>query len=245
MKVVGLIPARMASSRFPGKPLALIHGKSMIEHVYRAVSKSPLITQTFIATCDPEIESAVSAFGGRAIRTGSHHERASDRCAEALEKLTSSSLSFDIAVMVQGDEPMTHPDQMAEVLRPFEEQEVSVVNLYSAISTSEAQSMNAVKVVIDQRGDALYFSRLPIPGSMGVPTLPTGKQLGLIAFRTTALRTYTQLSPTPYEISESVDMLRFIEHGFKIRMQKTSFETIAVDTPDDLAAAERAMSGHR
>ena len=241
MTVVALIPARMASSRFPGKPLALIHGRPMIEHVYRAVSQSPLLDATYVATCDSEIATAVEAFGGNALLTGDHHERASDRCAEALEMLLGSGQQIDIVVMVQGDEPMTHPQQIAEVLEPFTEPSVSVVNLFSSLSAVEAASRNVVKVVIDQRGDALYFSRLPIPGSMGASISPTGKQLGLIAFRSSALQEYSALSATPYEISESVDMLRFLEHGRKIRMRHTSHLTVAVDTPADLSAAEQLI----
>lgn len=241
MTAVALIPARMASSRFPGKPLALIHGRPMIEYVYRAVSQSPHLHATYVATCDQEIADAVEAFGGNAILTGDHHERASDRCAEALETLSNSGSHIDIVVMVQGDEPMTHPRQISEVLEPFSESSVSVVNLYSSLATDEASSRNVVKVVIDRHGDALYFSRLPIPGSMGTPTSPTGKQLGLIAFRSSALREFSALSATPYEISESVDMLRFLEHGHKIRMRHTSHLTIAVDTPADLSAVEQVI----
>jgi 3-deoxy-manno-octulosonate cytidylyltransferase (CMP-KDO synthetase) len=206
----------------------------MIEYVYRATVASPLITDAFVATCDEDIRSSVVDFGGQAVMTGSHHERASDRCAEAVGQLAARGVHYDIVIMIQGDEPMTHPEQMTEVLTPFGDADVNVVNLYASLGHEDAASKNVVKVVIDQHGNAMYFSRLPIPGSMGAPTVPTGKQLGLIAFRTRYLETFAALAPTPYEISESVDMLRFLEHGIPIRMQLTRHATVAVDTPSDL-----------
>lgn len=233
-KSVALIPARMASTRFPGKPLAKIHGYPMIEHVFRAVSAATVLTDTFVATCDIVIRDAVESFGGRALITGGHHERASDRCAEAIELLEKDGRFYDIVVMVQGDEPMTHPAQIDEVLAPFSDDSVEVVNLYSELTNDEAASKNAVKVVVAQSGDALYFSRQPIPGSITSPVPPTGKQLGLIAFRTDALKRFSRLEPTPYETCESVDMLRFLEHGMPVRMQFTHYKTVAVDTIDDL-----------
>jgi len=242
MRVLALIPARMASTRYPGKPLAQIHGRPMIEFVFRATAASPLVTDVFVATCDDEIRTAVESFGGRAILTGAHHERASDRCNEALEVLGPIKPAYDIVIMVQGDEPMTHPEQMAEVLQPFSDSKVNVVNLYSTLTTDDAKGKNVVKVVISQKGNAMYFSRLPIPGSMSTPTHPTGKQLGLIAFRTAYLRQFAALPPTPYEISESVDMLRFLEHGIPIRMQLTQHVTVAVDTPEDLQQVARLLA---
>lgn len=242
MRVVALIPARMASTRFPGKPLALIHGHPMIEYVVRSISKVRSLTATCVATCDSEIASVVESFGGRAILTGSHHERASDRCAEAITQLEALKEHYDIVVMVQGDEPMTHPEQIDEVLAPFSDGSVTVVNLFTPMTLAEAESKNAVKVVIDQVGNAMYFSRLPIPGSMTSPTPPTGKQLGLIAFRTETLKQFARLSPTPYEISESVDMLRFLEHGVPIRMQMTRHRTLAVDTKSDLEAVTNLIA---
>lgn len=236
MRVVALIPARMASSRFPGKPLARIHNRSMLEYVFKAVNGASGVTDVFVATCDTEIVKEVASFGGQTILTGSHHERASDRCAEALHLLEQSNHYYDVVVMVQGDEPMTHPEQLLEVLSPFSDNSVGVVNLYSSLTIEEAVSKNAVKVVINRAGNAMYFSRQPIPGSMVSPVAPTGKQLGLIAFRTSKLKQFSLLAPTPYEVSESVDMLRFLEHGIPIRMQITRHNTMAVDTAADLEA---------
>ena len=243
MKVVALIPARLASTRFPNKPLTLILGKSMLQHIIERVLLCAEINEVVVATCDQEIAEHVQNLGHKAVMTNNKHERASDRCAEAVGKLEQSGKSkFEIVVMVQGDEPMTDPRMLSDVLRPFSKNpEIDVVNLYAEIQPGEFNSPNCVKVVMDLAGDALYMSRAAIPVSLDGVERPSGKQLGLIAFRRQALQKFAELAPTPLEINESVDMLRFLEHGFKIRMQRTSYRTHAVDVPGDVLEVERLM----
>lgn len=244
MKVIAIIPARLASTRFPNKPLAPILGKSMIQHIIERVKLCNEIDEVVVATCDDEIVEHVHSLGQKAIITSNLHERASDRCAEAIYKIESDgSTSFDIVVMVQGDEPMTDPRMISDVLKPFKDDpNLDVVNLYADIQPGEFNSPNCVKVVMDLVGNALYMSRAPIPVSMDGVERPSGKQLGLIAFRRDALQKFTDLEPTPLEIYESVDMLRFLEHGMKIRMQRTTYRTHAVDIPADIVEVERLMN---
>lgn len=213
----------------------------MIEHVYRRVAASSLLAKVVIATCDQEIVDAAAKFGAVGIMTADTHERASDRCQEAMDKLAGQGHRFDVAVMVQGDEPMTHPDQIAEVLAPLQDPAVTVSNLCLEISEDEAKSQDVVKVVMNQRDDAMYFSRAVVPGLIGKQTRTFYKQLGLMAFRREALEQFARLAPTPHEKSESVDMLRFLEHGVAIRMVRTVHKTIAVDTPADLERVKNAL----
>ena len=243
MKVLALIPARLASTRFPNKPLAQILEKSMLQHIVERVQLCKEIDQVAVATCDQEIIDHVQSLGHQAIMTSDLHERASDRCAEAVTKLEKSeNTKYDIVVMVQGDEPMTDPRMLSDVLRPFtDDPNLQVVNLYADIQPGEFASTNCVKIVMDLVGNALYMSRAPIPVSMDGIERPSGKQLGLIAFRRQALQKFTELTPTPLEVNESVDMLRFLEHGIKIRMQRTIYRTHAVDIPSDIAEVERLM----
>ena len=243
MKVLALIPARLASTRFPNKPLAQILEKSMLQHIVERVQLCKEIDQVAVATCDQEIIDHVQSLGHQAIMTSDLHERASDRCAEAVTKLEKSeNTKYDIVVMVQGDEPMTDPRMLSDVLRPFtDDPNLQVVNLYADIQPGEFASTNCVKVVMDLVGNALYMSRAPIPVSTDGIERPSGKQLGLIAFRRQALQKFTELTPTPLEVNESVDMLRFLEHGIKIRMQRTIYRTHAVDIPSDIAEVERLM----
>lgn len=246
MKITALIPARMGSSRFPGKPMAQLRGKPMIGHVYERVSKNPLLTATAVATCDREIAGYIQSIGGRAIMTGSHHERASDRCAEALEIIEKEdAVRYDIVVMVQGDEPMIHPEMISEAINPMlRDAEILVVNLLGKIeSTTEFEDRNCIKVVCDLQGNALYFSREPIPTRSKTSVIPMGKQVCIIPFRRDFLLEYTHMAPTPLEVAESVDMMRILEHGLKVRMVPTSHNSHAVDTPADLVKVERLMAG--
>jgi 3-deoxy-manno-octulosonate cytidylyltransferase (CMP-KDO synthetase) len=246
MKVLALIPARMGSSRFPGKPMAPILGKPMIGHVCERVSRSTLLTLTAVATCDQQILDYVTSIGGVAVMTGSHHERASDRCAEALIKLEQlNATRYDIVVMVQGDEPMTHPDMIAEAVQPMlDDPELKVVNLLGKIEgVEEFEDRNCIKVVCDLHRNALYFSREPIPTRAKAEKIPMGKQVCVIPFRRDFLLEYTRMAPTPLEIAESVDMMRILEHGLKVRMVPTAHNTKSVDTPADLASVEQLMAG--
>ena len=243
MKVLALIPARMDSSRFPGKPLAKIHGKPMIGHVYERVAQNEMVSLTGVATCDAEIKQYVESIGGKAVMTGAHHERASDRCAEALEILENEGYRFDIVIMVQGDEPMTHPEMITEAVQPMlDDSAVLITNLLGEIkSDQEFEDRNCIKVVCDLNSDALYFSREPIPTRSKSEDIPKGKQVCIIPFRRDFLLEYTSMQPTPLEVAESIDMLRVLENGRKVRMVPTKHETQAVDTPEDLEKVEQRM----
>lgn len=241
MKIVGMIPARMGSSRFPGKPLAPILGRPMIEHVYKRCAMSRTLSDVYLATCDDEIAAATRAFGGKAVMTSDRHERASDRIAEAI-----ATIDADIVVMIQGDEPMVHPTMIDEAVAPMlAEPSIQCVNLTAPIETEEEfTSPNSIKVVMGLNGDALYMSREPIPTRFknDFKALPAWKQVCIMPFRREALIRFTELAPTPLEIAESIDMNRFLEHGVPVRMVPTRFASQAVDTPADLALVERLMA---
>jgi 3-deoxy-manno-octulosonate cytidylyltransferase (CMP-KDO synthetase) len=235
----------MGSSRYPGKPMAIIAGKPMIGHVYERVSKSPLLSLTAVATCDREIYDYIESIGGVAVMTSDHHERASDRCAEALIKLESmNSTKYDIVVMVQGDEPMTHPEMIAEAVQPMlDDSTIKVVNLLGEIKNHEEHDdKNCIKVVCDLQGNAIYFSREPIPTRSKIDKVSMGKQVCIIPFNRDFLIEYTNLDPTPLEIAESIDMLRILEHGLKVKMAPTKHDTQSVDTPADLVKVEKLIS---
>ncbi len=243
-KILALIPARMGSTRFPGKPMAKLVGVPMIGHVYRRVSMNKNVHLTAVATCDAEIADYIHSIGGRAVMTGAHHERASDRCAEALEIIErEDGMTFDIVVMVQGDEPMVHPDMLSEALGPLiDDPAVQISNLLGKIrETAEFEDRNCIKVVCDQNGDALYFSREPIPTRANKGPAVMTKQICVIPFRRDFLLEYTKMKPTPLEIAESVDMMRVLENGLDVRMVPTEFETQSVDSPADLMRVEEYM----
>jgi len=234
----------MNSSRFPGKPMAAILGKPMIGHVYERVSQSSSLDLTVVATCDKEIFDYIESIGGVAVMTGEQHERASDRCAEALMIIEQKeNVKYDIIVMVQGDEPMTHPAMIAEAVKPLiDESEVQVVNLLGKIKDeNEFENRNCIKVVCDLDMNAMYFSREPIPTRCKIDQVPMGKQVCIIPFRRNFLLDYTLMEPTPLEIAESIDMMRILENGLKVRMAPTNFSTHAVDTPEDLVSVEQLM----
>ena len=234
----------MASSRFPGKPMMPILGKPMIGHVYEKVSQSSLLDAVVVATCDNEIIDYIESIGGQAVLTSNTHERASDRCAEALLKIESkNNEKYDIVVMVQGDEPMIHPDMIDEALSPMiKDIEIKVVNLMGKINNEEEfEDRNCIKVVCDLDNNALYFSREPIPTRNKVPKITMAKQVCVIPFRRDFLIEYTNLAPTPLELAESVDMMRILEHGYKVKMVPTLHDTQAVDTQADLIKVEAAM----
>jgi 3-deoxy-manno-octulosonate cytidylyltransferase (CMP-KDO synthetase) len=195
----------------------------------------------FVATCDREIFDTVNRFGGKAIMTSSAHERASDRVAEA-----AVNLDADVVVMVQGDEPMTYPEMITESIKPFldGDNDVACVNLTARITNPEEfQDPNTIKVVMDVSGHALYMSREPIPTLhlQDFNRVPAFKQVCIITFTKAALEEFIQLDPTPLEMAESIDMMRFIEHGHRVKMIETSFSTHAVDTPEDLRRVEKLL----
>jgi len=241
MKIVAIIPARMGSSRFPGKPLTPILGKTMIEHVYRRVALCEQLDETIVATCDEEIREAAEAFGARVIMTSDVHERASDRVAEAV-----TELEADIVVMVQGDEPMIYPDMIEAAIAPFcENDDIGCVNLSRRIeSLEEYQNPDTIKVVNDLQSNAMYMTRAPIPTltAAGLADTIALKQVCVIVFTRSELELYTRLAPTPLEQYESVDMLRLLEHGRTVHMVPTYRDTIAVDHPNDVLRVEKLLA---
>lgn len=237
MKIVAIIPARMAATRFPGKPLALILGLPMIEHVRRRVTLCKDVDEVIVATCDQEIMDVVQAAGGKAIMTADTYDRCTDRVAEAATKVSS-----DIVINVQGDEPLVVPGMMKELIQPFlDDNELPSVNLVTRITNDEEfKDPNAPKVVTNRFGDLLYISREPIPSRKKTNTSDylKLKQLGLIAFRNDFLQTFTRLQPTPLEIIESVDMMRAVEHGYRVKIVETKNLMIGVDIPEDIKSVE-------
>jgi len=245
VNIVGFIPARMESSRFPGKPLAKINGIPMIGHVYYRSKMSSILDDVYVATCNKEIEEYISSINGKTIMTSNKHERASDRIAEALLKVEEETgEKIDIVVMIQGDEPMIHPEMIEEAVYPLlNNGDVVVTNLMAKIKTKEDfRDPNEVKVVVDCQNNALYFSREPIPSDKKESNKNyMFKQICIIPFKRDFLIKFNQLEPTPLEIIESVDMMRVIEHGYKVKMVPTKYDTYSVDTKDDLNYVEKLM----
>lgn len=240
MRVVAVIPARMGSSRFPGKPLHPICGMSMLEHIYHRTAMSKAVDEVIIATCDREIMDAAAAFGARAMMTSSAHERATDRMAEVAR-----TVQADIYVMVQGDEPLIVPEMIDLAVEPLRSDlSIVCVNLAGRIeSEEEFEDPNTIKVVKAHNGDALYMSRHPIPGRERLPfgKIPAWKQVCIIPFRRDFLMKYTLLTPTALEAAESIDMLRAMEHGYPVRLVESPYTTYSVDTPEDVARVEHVM----
>lgn len=242
MKIIGIIPARMGSSRFFGKPLAKIHGIPMIGHVYFRSKLSKALEQVYVATCDKEIFDYVKSIGAEPIMTADTHKRASDRTAEAMLKIEEKiGKKLDIVVMIQGDEPMIYPEMIDLAVGPLiKDDTIQVVNLMSALMDIKEQAdPNIIKVVVDTSNFALYFSRQPIPtrreDQIQAPIL---KQVCIIPFRRDFLIKFNNLKSTPLEITESIDMLRVLEHGYKVKMVISDYKTYSVDTIDDLRRAE-------
>ena len=246
LNCIAIIPARLGSSRFPGKPLVKIHGIPMIGHCYYRTRMCNDLSETYVATCDEEIYDYVLSIGGKCIMTSSDHERATDRTAEAMINIENKTgIKTDVVVMVQGDEPMTTPQMISQSLEPLlSDKSVNVVNLMSPINNiSEFEDPNAVKVVVDAEKNALYFSREPIPSrKKGSETVPMLKQVCIIPFRRDYLLKFNNLEETPLEIIESVDMMRILEHGEKVKMVMTDAVSFSVDTEEDRVKTEEAMT---
>lgn len=237
-RLAGVIPARYYSSRFPGKPLADLNGHPMIYHVYQQASKVVGLDRLVVATDDERIRDAVVAFGGEAMMTSSRHATGTDRVAEAVQQLEA-----ELIVNIQGDEPLLKPEMVAQVLEPLlTEETVRVTSLISPVrEIAEAQDLNVVKVVTDLAGDILCYSRAPIPYPKERRLHRLSKQLGLYAFHREALERFAQWEPTPLEITEGVELFRFLEHGWRIRGVETAHGTAAVDTPADLKRVCRLL----
>lgn len=245
MNRTAIIPARLNSSRFPGKPMQKIHGMPMIGHCYFRTSMCKDLTDTYVATCDKEIYSYIVSIGGKAIMTDKRHERASDRSAEAMieiEKITDSKI--DIVVMVQGDEPMVTPRMISNSLEPFRlDKSVNIVNLMTNISTiEEFEDPNEIKVVVNKANNAMYFSREPIPSrKKGTHKVSMLKQVCVIPFKRDYLIKFNNTPETHTEIAESIDMMRIIESGEKVRMVLSDECSYSVDTKSDLDKVSKIM----
>lgn len=242
MKFLALIPARYASSRFPGKPLASVNGKPMIQRVYEQSCKA--FEQVCVATDDERIYNAVKEFGGKVVMTSPRHNSGTDRCLEALENYTrESGLFFDVVVNVQGDEPYIRPEQLNQLKECFNDPQVQLATLVKRVKNKEELlNYNAPKVVVDRNGDALYFSRSPIPFPRDleitdtlVQELKFYRHIGLYGYRNEILKQVCRMDQSFLEKTEKLEQLRWIENGLKIRAKETEYESYAVDTPDDLA----------
>lgn len=240
MDVVAVIPARYASSRFPGKPLAMIMGKTMIERVYLRVSACPQVNHVCVATDDARIVQAVEAFGGRAILTSPDHPSGTDRVAEAAGRVAG-----DLILNVQGDEPLIEPEMLSMALEPLmADSSIPMATLKTLLTDpQEWTSPNVVKVVTDMRGFALYFSRAPIPfvrDGQGEPAARF-KHIGLYAYQREALIRLAKLPATPLERAEKLEQLRALEHGYRIAVPTTERSSVGVDTPEDLARVLKVL----
>jgi 3-deoxy-manno-octulosonate cytidylyltransferase (CMP-KDO synthetase) len=244
MKAIGIVPARLGATRFPNKPMALIHGMPMVGHCFHRTRMAAGLNSVHVATCDEEIASYVRSIGGSAVMTSSHHTRATTRTAEAMQQLEASTGELaDVVVMVQGDEPLILPETIAETLSHFMDPAVEIVNIMSRLRSREQfVDPNNVKVVVNRNNDALYFSREPIPSPWrGVDGVPMFMQTGIIAFRREVLLRFIGMDETRLEQIESIDMNRVLESGGRIRMVPTEAVTIGVDTPQELRDAAELM----
>ena len=243
MKFIAIIPARYASTRFPGKPLALLGGLPVIQRVYeQAISVLP---EAYVATDDERIFQCVEAFGGRAVMTRTDHKSGTDRIQEAVEHIGTDA---DVIINVQGDEPFIQPSQVETLMHLFDEPSTQIGTLGKRFDSIEAiQNPNSPKIVTDIRGFALYFSRSVIPYIRGVETqdwfgqYPFLKHLGIYAYRREVLAEVTQLPQSSLEKAESLEQLRWLENGYRIRVGLTDVETVGIDTPEDLQRAEEFL----
>ncbi len=244
MKVVCIIPSRYQSSRFEGKPLADLNGKPMIQHVYERVMTSRSITYAAVATDDERIYNAVCTFGGRAVMTGERHRSGTDRIAEAVAGLGLDPA--DIVVNIQGDQPLFEPSQIDEVVKPLQEDpDIPMSTLiYRIVRDEEITHPNAVKVVFDQDRFALYFSRATIPfvRDAGIAT-DYYKHHGIYAYRKSFLDVFTRLPEGELERREALEQLRALEHGFRIKVVVTPYDSVEVDTPAELERVRRILTG--
>ena len=244
LQFVGIIPARYASTRFPGKPLATLAGKPVIEHVYRRVVEA--LGCAYVATDDDRIALAVERFGGQAVMTRADHKSGTDRIAEALEK---TGREVDVVVNVQGDEPSITTRQIETLCHCFDDEQTQIATLGKPFESMEAvENPNSPKIVTDLKGFALYFSRSVIPYIRGfeqtdwLSHFPYLKHLGIYAYRTEVLREITQLPQSPLEKAESLEQLRWLQAGYRIKVGITNEETVGIDTPEDLVRAERFLN---
>lgn len=244
MKFIGLIPARYASTRFPGKPLALLGGKPVIQRVYEQVTS--VLDDACVATDDERIYNCVKEFGGKVVMTRTDHKSGTDRIEEAIEKIGGD---YDVIVNIQGDEPFIQRSQIETVCSCFDDEETQIATLGKPFTSMDAvANPNSPKIVVDNNNFAMYFSRSIIPFVRGkeqtewLDHYPFLKHLGIYAYRREVLRKITQLPQSSLEIAESLEQLRWLQNGFKIKVGLTDIETVGIDTPEDLERAERELA---
>lgn len=242
-----IIPSRYNSTRFPGKPLASLLGKPLIQHVYERAKMAKKVNSIIVATDDERIEKAVRNFGGEVMMTSTNHLSGSDRVAEVATKL-----SEDIIINVQGDEPLIEPGLIDELCNIFEKSDVQVVTAKIPITDpKDVQNPNVVKVVCDRNGFALYFSRSPLPGTRSDISVRTYskpvffRHIGIYGYTKNFIVKFPTLEPTPLELQEGLEQLRILEHGYKIKVIDTEYQSIGVDTPEDLEYLRRVMAKER
>jgi 3-deoxy-manno-octulosonate cytidylyltransferase (CMP-KDO synthetase) len=248
LQFAGIIPARYASSRFPGKPLAMIGNKPMVQRVYDQAAK--ILKQVWVATDDRRIFDVVSEFGGKVIMTSPDHLSGTDRCAEAATKISAESGNkIDVVINIQGDEPFIKPEQISLLMECFSDENVELATLVRKVDPGEdIFNPNQPKVILNLKGDAIYFSRAAIPflrdeeKSAWSKNHIYYKHIGLYAYRTETLKKITRLSRSSLEISESLEQNRWLENGYRIRTAITEWESIGIDTPDDLERAKTLLS---
>lgn len=246
MKFLGIIPARYASTRFPAKPLAMLGGKPVIQRVYEQVAG--VLDDAWVATDDERIEAAVKAFGGKVVMTSVDHKSGTDRCFEAYTKIGSG---FDVVVNIQGDEPFIQPSQLLAVKACFDDPSTQIATLVKPFSGKDdfvvLENVNSPKVVVNKNMNALYFSRSIIPYQRNadkkdwLKNHTYYKHIGLYAYRAEVLKEITSLPQSSLELAESLEQLRWLENGYTIKVGVSEVETIGIDTPQDLEAAERYL----
>jgi 3-deoxy-manno-octulosonate cytidylyltransferase (CMP-KDO synthetase) len=237
VSILGIIPARYSSTRFPGKPLVDIAGKSMIQRVYEQSQKCHLLNDVIVATDDDRIFDHVLAFGGKAVMTSPHHQSGTDRCAEVAEKYP----DFGVIVNIQGDEPYISPEQISKVILCFDTPGTQIATLVKKVENNEELfNPNSPKVVINKNSEAIYFSRSPLPHIRGqeqenwLQHFTYFKHIGIYGYRADILASITKLPVSSLEKAESLEQLRWIENGYHIKVAETELETFAIDTPEDL-----------
>lgn len=240
MKFIGIIPARFASTRFPGKPLVDIGGKIMIQRVYEQAKKS--LDTVFVATDDKRIEKAVLSFGGNVVLTSKRHKSGTDRISEAIEVIIEKTKEkYEIIINIQGDEPFIYPEQIESLKKCFKLKRTQIATLAKPINNSkDIFDINKPKLILNHKKEAIYFSRSPIPFVRGVPQKEWiskhkfYKHIGLYGYRYDVLKEITKLKPSFLEMSESLEQLRWIENGYKIKVEETEYESLGIDTRKDL-----------
>lgn len=245
---IAIIPARYASTRFPGKPLAMLGDKTVIRRVYEQVSRS--IADVYVATDDDSIRDHVLSWGGRVVMTRADHRSGTDRTEEAMEKIETSGEHYDVVVNVQGDEPFIQPEQIESVCNCFRDPatQIATLGIKFGDDTQAIQNPNSPKIAVDNNGFAMYFSRSVIPYCRGKKTedwagsFPYLKHIGMYAYRRNVLREITRLPQSSLELAESLEQLRWLQNGYRIKVGETTCETIGIDTPEDLEKANEYIN---